>query len=161
MGSPGRLIFFCGKMAAGKSTLARKLTDELGGVLLSQDALLDALYPGEILEITDYARCSRRLCDALFSPIVELLKSGSTVVMDFPGNTPTQRAWFRSIIDASGADHRLYFLDVSDETCKAQLRERTAHLPPGSPWTTDAEFDAVTAYFQPPAESEEFVVVRV
>jgi hypothetical protein len=27
-------------------------------------------------------------------------------------------------------------------------------------WTTDAEFEAITAYFQPPSEDEGFNVVR-
>jgi hypothetical protein len=33
-------------------------------------------------------------------------------------------------------------------------------VPDGAPWTTDAEFDAVTAYFQPPSVDEGFHVVR-
>jgi hypothetical protein len=44
--------------------------------------------------------------------------------------------------------------------CKTQLKERSKHLPPGTPWTTDAEFDAITVYFQPPAMDENFFIVR-
>ena len=40
----GTLIFFCGKMGAGKSTLARKVADEKGAVLISEDDLLSKLY---------------------------------------------------------------------------------------------------------------------
>jgi hypothetical protein len=47
-----------------------------------------------------------------------------------------------------------------DAVCQRQLRERSRHLPPGTPWTTDAEFEAVTAYFQPPSEDEGFNIVR-
>ena len=42
-----KLIFFCGKMAAGKSTLAGELADREEAVLLMQDEFLDALLPGE------------------------------------------------------------------------------------------------------------------
>jgi len=35
-----------------------------------------------------------------------------------------------------------------------------AGLPAGSPWSSDADFAAITAYFQPPAEDEKFNVVR-
>ena len=38
-------------------------------------------------------------------------------------------------------------------------RDRNALL--GSAWTSDAEFDLITAYFQPPAEDEHFNVVRL
>jgi len=34
---------------------------------------------------------------------------------------------------------------------KCQSRQRSEALPAGSPWTTDAEVDALTAYFEPPA----------
>ena len=39
-------------------------------------------------------------------------------------------------------------------------RENARGLPPGTSWTTDAEFEAITVYFQPPSEDERFNVVR-
>ena len=56
--------------------------------------------------------------------------------------------------------HELHFVDASDALCKRQLRLRSEGLPAGSPWTTDAEFEAITAYFQPPSVDEHFNVVR-
>ena len=53
-----------------------------------------------------------------------------------------------------------HFIDASDDVCKRQLRERSAGLPAGTPWTTEGEFDAITAYFQPPAADEGFNVIR-
>jgi len=53
----------------------------------------------------------------------------------------------------------LHFIDASDDLCKRQLRDRSKHLPPGTPWTTDAEFDTITTYFQPPSQDEAFNVV--
>jgi hypothetical protein len=49
---------------------------------------------------------------------------------------------------------------VSDELCKRQLARRSEHLPPRAPWTTDAEFDAITVFFQPPSRDEAFNVIR-
>jgi hypothetical protein len=54
----------------------------------------------------------------------------------------------------------LHFIDTPDDLCKRQLKQRSAHLPAGSAWTTDEEFDAITAYFQAPAEDEKFNVIR-
>ena len=42
----------------------------------------------------------------------------------------------------------------------SQLKERSRDLPPGTPWTTDAEFEAITAYFEPPSGDEGFNVIR-
>ena len=81
-------------------------------------------------------------------------------MLDFPGNTKAQRAWFRELFERAHAGHELHFIVASDALCKSQLRVRSKDLPAGSPWTTDAEFDAVTAYFQPPSEDESFNVVR-
>lgn len=54
----------------------------------------------------------------------------------------------------------LHYIDASDELCKRQLKQRSKALPAGSAWTSDAEFDLVTAYFQPPADDEHFNVMR-
>src|SRR5262249_35433059 len=60
-----KLMFLCGKMAAGKSTLARDLAERERAVLLAQDELLDHLYPGEIVDIPDFVKYSARLRRAL------------------------------------------------------------------------------------------------
>ncbi|MFZ2001902.1 MAG: AAA family ATPase [Candidatus Sulfotelmatobacter sp.] len=54
MNTSAKLIFFCGKMAAGKSTLARHLADRENAVLLVQDDFLEALFPGEIADIPTF-----------------------------------------------------------------------------------------------------------
>jgi predicted kinase len=160
MPEPGTLIVFCGKMAAGKSTLARQLARRDGAVLLVQDELLEALFPGQIVDIPGYVSHARRLNAALTGHICALLSNGTTVVLDFPGNTRAQRAWFRTLFEAAGAAHELHFIDASDELCKRQLRERSAHRSPGAAFTTDDEFDAITRYFEPPADDERFNVIR-
>jgi predicted kinase len=160
MTSKAKLIFFCGKMAAGKSTLASVLAAQKGAVLLVQDEFLGRLYPGEILEIPDFVKYSTRLRAALTPLIQSLLSRGVSVVLDFPGNTKAQRIWFRELFESAGVDHELHFIDVPDELCKAQLKERSRELPAGSAWTTDAEFDAITAYFVAPAPDENFNVIR-
>jgi len=129
-------------------------------VLFVQDELLDALYPGQIQTIDEFAERSARLRDALSTHIVDLLTRGISVVLDFPGNTGAQRAWFRGLIQCAGVDHELHYIDAPNDVCKRQLKQRSDSLPAGHPWTTDAEFDAITVYFQPPLEEEGFNVVR-
>ncbi len=153
-----KLHFFCGKMAAGKSTFARELALQHGAVLLEEDHFLDTLYPGQIHSITDYVEYSGRVKDALSDHIVALLKAGTSVVLDFPGNTKKQRQWFRQIFERAHADHELHFLDAPDELCKHQLKERSKALPVGSAFTTDYEFEAITKHFQPPSDEERFKV---
>ena len=160
MNSSAKLIFLCGKMAAGKSTLARDLAKRENAILLVQDEFLDALFPGEITDIPGFVKYSSRLKNALTPHVCALLSKGISVVLDFPGNTKVQRAWFRELIERANVEHELHFVDASDALCKSQLRERSTGLPAGTPWTRDADFEAITAYFQPPTEDENFNVVR-
>lgn len=154
------LYFFCGKMASGKSTLSRQLASRENAVLLVEDEFLERLFPGQITDLAAYVMCSSRIREALGPLIVSLLSKGVPVVLDFPGNTRRQRAWFRRLIDDAGAGHELHFLDATDALCLRQLKDRSKDLPPGTKWTGEAEFQAVTAYFEPPAADEGFHVVR-
>jgi len=160
MRTTAKLLFLCGKMAAGKSTLARDLAEREDAVLLVQDELLDHLYPNEITDIPAFVKCSSQLKHSLKPHVCALLSKGISVVLDFPANTKAQRAWFRGIFERTNVEHELHFVDASDALCKSQLKDRSKNLPPDAPWTTDAEFEAITVYFQPPSEDEGFNVVR-
>jgi predicted kinase len=152
------LHLLCGKIAAGKSTLARRLAEPEGTLLIGEDDWLAALYPGEIETLEDYVRCSGRL-KAVMGPHVEaLLREGLSVVLDFPANTVKFRTWMRRIIDNTGVPHRLHLLDVPDAVCKARLRARNAR---GSHdfQAGDADFDLITSHFVPPGPEEGFDIV--
>lgn len=156
--SRATLHLLCGKIAAGKSTLTRRLAEAPGTVLLSEDHWLARLYPGEITTLADYVRCSGRLREAIGPHIEALLRAGMSVVLDFPANTLKSREWMRGLFVAAAADHRLHYLDVPDDVCKARLRERNAsgrHEYQAS----DAEFDLFTSYFVPPTAAEGFNLV--
>ena len=160
MSGSAKLIFFCGKMAAGKSTLARDLANREDTMLLVQDDFLNALFPGEITDIQAFIRCSARLQKALTPHLCAVLSKGISLVLDFPGNTRAQRAWFRELIERTKVEHELHFIDASDALCKSQLRARSKPSPAGDPWTSDTDFEAINTYFQPPSEDEKFNVVR-
>lgn len=159
MHGKGKLIFLSGKMASGKSTLARELAARDNAVLFVQDEWIDALYPAAVVNVATYLEYSGRINKLLAPHVVALLDRGVSVVLDFPGNTRNQRAWFREMIDRAGVDHELHFVDTPDDLCRAQLRARSAHLPPGTPWTSDADFDLISSHFKPPQADEAFNVI--
>ena len=147
-------------MAAGKSTLAKKLAKKNNAILLIEDDWLSQLYAEEITDIPEYIKYSVRLQNILSGHIVSLLSHGVSVVLDFPANTKDQRNWFRAIYEKANASHTLYFVDVNDDICKRQLKERSKNRPKGSAFTSEAEFDAITKYFQAPSENEGFNIIR-
>lgn len=153
------LHLLCGKIAAGKSTLARRLASAPATILVSEDDWLSSLYPGEINALEDYVRCSGRLRAVMGPHVAALLRSGRSVVLDFPANTLASRRWMRGIVETSGAAHVLHYLDVPDQVCMARLQRRNlegdhAYAP------TDADFALFTSHFVPPSPDEGFVVSR-
>ncbi|MDN8615679.1 AAA family ATPase [Variovorax ginsengisoli] len=159
LSAPAVLHMVCGKIGAGKSTLTKRLATDPKTVLISEDAWLARLYPNEIQTIADYARCAGRLREAMAAHIETLLAAGTSVVLDFPSNTITTRAWARGVFERAGAAHCLHYLDIPDEVCKARLRAR--NLSGEHPFeTTDEEFDQITSRFVAPTVEEGYNVVR-
>ena len=154
------LHLVCGKIASGKSTLTSRLAQAPHTVRISEDTLLAQLYPGQIASLADYVACAARLRAAIAPLALQMLRAGVSVVLDFPANTPASRAWMRELLQQAGTPHVLHYLDVSDEECKARLRQRNASgLHPFS--TSDAQFDEITRYFVPPSAAEGFHIVYV
>lgn len=160
MNNKATLHFFCGKMASGKSTLAKTLSDKNNAILISEDVWLQELYPEEITNIPEYLHYSSRLKKLLSTHIKSILSAGISVVLDFPANTETQRNWFRLIFEQTKSDHILHYVDKSDKKCKEQLKKRSENLPAGSAFTSDKEFNEINQYFQAPAETEIFNITR-
>jgi len=127
-------------------------------VLISEDRWLSRLYPGEIVSMEDYVRCTGRLREAMGLHVESLLRAGLSVVLDFPANTMSNRQWMRRIFESAEADHRLHYLDVSDAVCKARLRRRNEE---GSHdfAASEADFEAITRFFVAPSPEEDFNVI--
>ena len=152
------LHVLCGKLASGKTTLARRIAEESGAVLVCEDMWLSRLFPGEIATFADYLNRSARFRSALAPHVRSLLRSGTAVVLDFAGNVPQERAWARALCDSEGVRLVLHYVKASDDLCKRQLRQRNAERPDGSQPTSDEEFDEITKYFVPPDAGEGFEV---
>jgi len=152
------LHLMCGKIASGKSTLANALKTQQAAILLTEDHWLSRLYPDQIHSVADYVTLSRRLRDVVGPLVIDMLKAGINVVLDFPANTPADRHWLRSLADTAQASHSLHFIDVDDETCRARLHLRNKRGEHDFA-ATDAEFDLITSYFVAPNKEEGLNVV--
>ncbi len=162
--SLGRLHFFCGKMGAGKTTASVAIAEDNSAILLCEDAWLAALYPGLISSPADYAHYAGLLRPQIKVLVQSLLQQGQDVVLDFPGNTEAQRAGLKAISDEVGAEHNLYFLDVADERCLAQIEARAATnvAKTGGAKTDTADmFWAMNKYFMTPRDDEGLNIIKL
>lgn len=158
MNGKGTLVFFCGKMGAGKSTFSQKISQELNAILISEDDWLSTLYSEEINNFDDYLKYSKRLKSLLKAHITSILNMGISIVMDFPANTINQRAWFKDIFLTEGIPHRLIYLDVEEQTCLKQIAKRRQTNPERAIFDTEEVFRHVTSFFQPPSTDEGFSI---
>ena len=101
----GTLIFFCGKMGAGKSTKSSAMSQDRSAVLLSEDEWLESLYPNKVRSLEDYIKYSNLIKPQIKKLVQSILATGTDVVMDFPANTISQREWFKSIYSEINAPH--------------------------------------------------------
>lgn len=152
------LHMLCGKIAAGKSTLASRLGRQDRTVLIAEDDWLNALFGDQMSSGADYLRCSSRLRKIMGPHVSSLLNAGVSVVLDFPANTVENREWMRGLLEATGASHQLHLLNAHDALCLARLRERNAHGE--HPFAvTEAQFRRFSAHFVPPSPEEGFNIV--
>ena len=158
-GEAPALTLICGMAAAGKSTLARKLGAGPGCVVLHEDEWLAALFGDRMTTLADYRRYAERLHAVLDAHIVALLRAGLRVVLDFPANTPEQRARLRGLAEMAGVSHALHVLDVPAERCWERLQARAALG--AHPFTvTRAQFDQLLQHVSFPGADEGFAPIR-
>jgi predicted kinase len=125
---------------------------------MSEDHWTSSLFAGDLRTIDDYGRFSARLRAAMGPHIVDILRQGLSIVLDFPANTVSNRNWMRSSISEANVAHELHLLDVPDTICRQRLRERNQGGK--HPFqVTEAEYDLFTSYFVPPGAGEGFNVV--
>lgn len=152
----GTLIFFSGKMGAGKSTKSKQVAQDRNAVLISEDEWLSTLYPNQITTFEEYLRYSARLKPLIKAHVASILRTGTDVVMDFPANTINQRQWFKELISETDAHNELIHLNVSNDLCLKQIEKRRIEYPERANFDTESTFNEITRYFQEPEESEGF-----
>ena len=155
---PTTLYLLCGKIAAGKSTLARRLAARPATLLITMDHWMSTLFPTENDTIYDFARLTARLRAAMGPHVVDILRQDLSVVLDFPANTVNWRRWMRSLITEANVAHELHFLDVSDAICKARLRQRN-ESGEHQYQVNEATYDLFMSHFSPPTPDEGFNVI--
>jgi predicted kinase len=155
------LYFLAGRAGAGKSTFARQLSLYRHAILICEDQWLARLFGGTT-SLREYLERRGRIRQLLAEWAPQMLKGGHSLVFDFGGNTVADRAWVRSVLVEAGAVHELHYMVADESLCRRRIRERNHTKPEGIYWgdVSDALFDEVNRYFQPPTPSEGFSVVE-
>ena len=153
-----KVILTCGKLGCGKTTYARKLEEELGAVVLSIDEVMLALFPDGAGEMHDaYALRTEQY---LLSLSLEILESGTDVILDWGLWTREQRDRLREFYRAHNFPCEIHYLRISDDEWQRRMRQRNGSRTDGSSYYVDEGLlDKVESLFEEPAEDEIDLIV--
>lgn len=154
-----KVIMTCGKLCSGKSTYARKLKDELGAVILSIDDLMLALFPEGTGEMHDtYAR---RTENYLLEQSLQILATGTDVILDWGLWTREQRDRLRAFYAERRAACEVHYLRISKEEWNRRIRQRNERQgdDPSVYFVDEGLLRKFESIFEEPAAEEADVVV--
>jgi predicted kinase len=116
-----------GSTGAGKTTATREIAERVGGVRLSIDAWMNALYWMDCPEKNDFAWALERVgrCEAQIEAVArELARVGVDAVLDLGFTTRAQRVGWLEKARAAGVGCVLHVLEVGAEVRWARVLER-------------------------------------
>ena len=148
------LHFMCGKPGAGKSTIAKKLSLTHTATLISEDIWLMRLFGDRLKTFNDYIFFSNKLRTVVGPLTTDLLRTGQSVVLDFPANSKASRLWFRLVFEDAGAAHALHFVNSSNKVCLQQIANRNLERPKGALYLSAERFEFISSFFEVPEDSE-------
>lgn len=121
------ILLMVGLPGAGKTTLARQLAPRIGAVVLSRDAIRDAIFPEGLL---DYSREQNQVgTDALFGVLNYLLarpRPAFIIVDGKPFSRKAEVEQVKDIADRSNAGLLIFHCVAPSEVIAARLRSGLA-----------------------------------
>lgn len=156
-----RITMICGPMGAGKTTHARRLAAETGGLRFSIDEWMLRLFGADLPPAPDYAWIGARVmrCHAQIWAVAEAAAAcGLPVILDLGFGSRAERDAMRQRIAAAGHVAELRYLTAPRATRQARIRQRNAAR--GETYAfevTDGMFAALDARFEAP-EADEVVL---
>lgn len=124
-----KVILICGKLCSGKSTYAAQLRKENGGVILSVDEIMLALFGQHAGEKhDDYVKSTKKI---LLEKAAQCAEAGVTVLLDWGFWTKAEREGTKAFFGARNISCALHYLDISGEVWKQRLEKRNRAIAAG------------------------------
>lgn len=152
------LHVMCGLPFAGKSTVATRLSAELGALVVSIDEIKTSLGLRDVWEDMSADDWNR-----IFSKAAELvtreLRGGRSVIYDSTNHTRASRDALRELARRGGGKARVLFLDASVEEVESRWRSNKER--PERMDLSEWAFRKTLEDFEPPKDEDEVVRLGV
>jgi predicted kinase len=146
------LFIMCGLSFSGKTTLARRISQATGAVIVSYDRLFTEVDRGpEITGLDEWYM----IVALVQQETRRHLASGQSVIVDNLNEDVVDRDQLRAIANEEGALSLVVYVDAPLDVIADRHRRNEVTMQRGL--TTDDEFRFVLSRFQPPAEPEDYV----
>ena len=120
------VVFVCGKICCGKTTYSQTICEENDAVLLSVDEITLAVFDGDLGEKHD--EYVKRIKTYLLKKAVEIVRSGTAVVLDWGFWTKAEREFAKAIFRDNGIETEMHYLDISEEQWQRNIKKRNAEV---------------------------------
>lgn len=167
-GSKPMVLIVMGRIASGKTTLACKLSMELGWDHLSSDWIRKEMAGFPLFERTPEAvrvglyskRATKRTYKKMLQAAVEQIRLGRSVIVDATFARPEHRAQFKRRLARAGIHFLFAETSASNRTIQQRLRDRDR----GQIEISDArleDFEKLAGLYNPPTELGRTELIRI
>ena len=122
----GKIIAICGKICCGKSYYSNKLKEEENAVILSCDELTSILFDNNLGENHD--SMSKRIWKYLLTKALDIVKTGSNVILDWGFWAKTDREFIKNFFAAHNVDCQWHYIDIDEKSWKKNISERNDRI---------------------------------
>lgn len=148
-----------GFIGSGKTTFARQLERQCGGVRFTHDEWMVKLYGWNPPE-KHYAEYFARVEKLIWEEATRVVCAGTDVILDFGFWTRESRDAARNHVRAIGAETKFYEVWCPQQIMRARALERSKKPAVDSLWIDSAGYDKLSAKFEPMQDDEEYISVE-
>lgn len=151
----GKAILICGKICSGKSTYAEHLRAETKAVLLSVDEIMLALFGLYVGDRHD--EYAEKIQKYLFDKSVEIIESGSDVILDWGFWTKQKRTQAKLFYNDRNVECELHYIDVNETMWSERIDHRNKAVQVGETQAYIIDSGLMQKFkhrFEPPADDE-------